>query len=121
MEMRSRYGGALALCAMTCIAAGLWAQDAESRLPRVQSRLKPVLVVAAEEVPILEADEPVVVKQAVVIESVAGKSQVVPAGANSPAPEAKLAPVAPSWSLPKPIKKAAIPMTNPYVAPRSSR
>jgi hypothetical protein len=117
-----RWGWTAAVGTVFCIAAGLWAQDgADSLLPRTQSRLKPVLVVAAEEVPIVGVDEPVVVRQAVVIESVAGKSQVAPAGATSPAPEGKLAPVAPSWSLPKPIKKAAIPMTNPYVAPRSSR
>lgn len=120
--MVNRSGWTAALGAVSWMAASLWAQDsAESLLPRTQSRLKPVLVVAAAEVPIVAADEPVVVKQAVVLESVAGKSQVVPAGATSPAPEAKLAPVAPSWSLPKPMKKAAIPMTNPYVVPRSTR
>ena len=117
-----RWGWTAALGAVSCMAASLWAQDgAESLLPRTHSRLKPVLVVAAAEMPILEADEPVVVKEAVVIESVAGKGQVVPAAATSPAPEAKLAPVAPSWSLPKPMKKASIPMTNPYVVPRSAR
>jgi len=89
--MVNRSGWTAALAAVSCMAAGLWAQDAtESLLPRTQSRLKPVLVVAAAEMPIVEADEPV-------------------------------APVAPSWSLPKPIKKASLPMTNPYVVPRSAR
>ena len=120
--MVNRNGWTAVLGAVSCMAASLWAQDsAESLLPRTQSRLKPVLVVAAEEVPIVAADEPVVVKQAVVLETVAGKSQVVPASATSPTPEARLAPVAPSWSLPKPIKKAALPTTNPYVVPRAAR
>jgi hypothetical protein len=92
-------------------------------LPRTQSRLRPVVVVAALEMP-QRQDDLVVVKRAVAFEAAQPHYPVVPASATNAiaAPEAKGAPVVPSWALPKPIKKAtSIPITNPYVVPRTVR
>ena len=121
--MISKTVWAVAIGAASCAAAGARAEDnAPSLLPKSQSRLKPVIVVVAAEMPLFLNDEPAVVKQTVALEPAAAKNPVVQAAGTRAVSEDMGARVVPAWAMPQPAKKATvIPQTNPYVAPRTVR
>lgn len=124
--MRSGTGLLIGICIVfSVVISRADEQNAPAFLPKMPSRLKPVTVVIALEVPLID-EEPAVLKQSAVVQAVAlepaTKRLVAPASSVSTTPDDKPAPVVPSWTVSKPEKKtnsAPVPITNPYIKPRT--
>lgn len=122
MQLRRNLwlGGVLsaAACLSCCAPGHLGAQDATSKLLlSAQSRLKPVLIVVAPELPLL-AGEPAQAKPAVVLRLADEPGQVIPASATEPLAAPPLARVVPASAPPKPTPKSGPEaIKNPFIAP----